>query len=156
MTTEPTAPAPRARSRRLVILGIVVVVIVVGVLAVRPFPALVYPSWQLVGWELGDGVGGPRFDPAKARTTTVVAVGIWVQGTPRLPLDPSYLEPIITYTPWSVMITLRNPHAVDCGALPCVGGYTTTISFPVQLSEPLGGRAPFDGSQFPPAARPYP
>ena len=26
----------------------------------------------------------------------------------------------------------------------------------VQLSEPLGGRALFDGATFPPAARPYP
>ena len=136
------------------ILGLVIALIVAGALVVRPtFPALVYPSWQLVGWEL-DRVGG--FDPTKAQTTTVVSVGIWVHGTPPLPLDASYLDPIITYTPWSVMITLRDPHAVDCGALPCVGGYTTTISFPVQLSEPLGGRALFDGSAFPPAARPYP
>jgi hypothetical protein len=155
VTTDPVLQAPRWRSKRLVILGLVIALIVAGPLLVRLFfPALVYPSGQLVGWDL-NGVGGPRFDPAQAQTATVVAVGVWVQGTPPLPLDSSYLEPIITYTPWSVMITLRNPHAVDCGALPCVGGYTTTISYPVQLSEPLGGRALFDGSTFPPAARPY-
>ncbi len=136
------------------ILGLVIALTVVGALVARPiFPALTYPSWQLVGWEL-DRAGG--FDPTKAQTTTVVWVGVWVHGTPPVPLDASYLDPMITYTPWSVMITLRDPRAVDCGALPCVGGYTTTIPYPVQLSEPLGGRALFDGSAFPPAARPYP
>ncbi len=136
------------------ILGLVIAVIVAGGLVVRSFfPALVYPSWQLVGWERASG-GAPRLDPTKAQTTNVVMVGIWVHGTPSLPLDASYLEPLITYNPWSVIITLRDPHAVDCGALPCVGGYTTTIPYPVQLSEPLGGRVLLDGSAFPPASRP--
>jgi hypothetical protein len=155
MTTEPTAPARRTRSRRFAIVGIVLAVIVAGVLVVRPiFPALVYPSWQLVGWERGGAVGGTRLGTASAQTTNVVTVSIWVHGTPPLPLDSSYLDPIITYTPWAVMITLRDPRAAYCGNLPCVGGYTTTIPYPVQLSEPLGGRALFDGSVFPPAARP--
>jgi hypothetical protein len=137
-----------------VIVGLVLALIVAGALVVRPiFPALFYPSWQLVGWEL-DQVGG--FDPTKAQTTTVVWVGVWVHGTPPVPLDASYLDPIITYTPWSVTITLRDPRAVDCTPLPCVGGYTMPVPYPVQLGEPLGARALFDGSAFPPAARPYP
>jgi hypothetical protein len=158
MTTEPTAPAPRTRSRRLAILGIVVVVIVAGGLVVRPFfPALVYPSRQLIAWELG-GPSVTRSRPANAQTTTVVAVSIWYPGAAPDPPDTSWLEPIITYTPWSVMITLHSRLSGPCDttALPCVGKYLTTFSVPIQLSEPLGGRALFDGSQFPPAARPYP
>ena len=154
MTTEPPVRAPRTGSRRLVILGLVIAIIVGTALVVRTtFPALVYPSWQLVGWGLDTG-GVSRSEWEKARTTNVLFVGIWVHGTPSLPLDASYLQPLITYTPWSVIITLRDPHPVNCGSLPCVGGYTTTIPYPVQLSEPLGGRALFDGSSFPPQARP--
>jgi hypothetical protein len=158
VTTQPTVPAPRTRSRRLVILGLVIALIAAGVLVVRPiFPALLYPSRQLVGWSLGDGVGGPRFDPAYAQATTVVSVSAWWPGAAPDPPDTSWVEPIITYTPWSVMITLhsriRGP--CDTSALPCVGKYLMPFSIPVQLSEPLGARALFDGSTFPPAARPY-
>lgn len=159
MTAPPTAPPPLTRSRRFVILGIVLVVVVIVTLVVRPFfPALVYPSRQLVSWHLGDGVGGPRFDPANAQATTEVAVSIWWPGAAPDPPDTSWLEPIISYTPWSVMITLHSRMSGPCdtSTLPCVGKYLTTISIPVQLSEPLGGRALFDGSALLPAARPYP
>jgi len=156
MTTEPTAPAPPTRSRRLILLGIVLAVIAAGGLLVwRSFPALTYPSYQLVTWELS-GPGETRLDSATAQTATALTVGVWLNGAPSLPLDASYLEPHVIYTPWAVIITLRDPHVVECKTPPCVGGYTTTIPYPVQLSEPLGGRALFDGSAFPPEARPYP
>jgi hypothetical protein len=159
LITQPTAPASRRRSRRLVIVGLVIAILVAGVMVVRPiFPALVFPSRQLVSWNLGDGVGGPRFDPAFAQTTTVVAVSAWWPGAAPEPPDTSWVERIITYTPWSVMITLHSRIRGPCDttALPCVGKYLTTFSIPIQLSEPLGGRALFDGSTFPPSARAYP
>lgn len=87
----------------------------------------------------------------------MVAVGIWWPSSAPFPPDASWLEPIVAYTPWSVTITLHTRLTVVCdSALPCVGSYLSTISIPVQLSEPLEGRALFDGSKFPPAARPYP
>jgi hypothetical protein len=145
----------RTRSRRFAILGIVIAVIVVAVLAARPlFLALVYPSSRLVSWEL-HGVGGPQFDPAKAQTTTMVPVGIWWPHSAPPPPDASWLEPIVDYTPWSVTITL-HAHFDVCGVKKCVPVYLSPISVPVYLSEPLGGRALFDGSTMPPAARPYP
>jgi hypothetical protein len=63
-----------------------------------------------------------------------------------------------------VTITLRTSaaHANDSkcsergadGRLQAVGYYMSPVFFPVQLSEPLGGRPLFDGSSFPAAARP--
>jgi hypothetical protein len=159
MNTRPTVPASRTRSRRLVILGLVIAIIVVGVVVVRPiFPALAYPSRQLISWNLGDVVGGPRIDRATAQTMTVVDVSAWWPGAAPDPPDTSWVEPIITYTPWSVMITLHSRISGPCDTspLPCVGKYLMPFPIPVQLSEPLGGRALFDGSTFPPAARPYP
>lgn len=159
MTTQPTVPAPRTGSRRLIILGLVLALVVAGALVARPFaPALLYPARQLIGWQLGDGAGGPRFDPANAQTTTIVDVSIWWPGGAPEPPDTSWLEPLITYAPWAVMITLHSRISGVCATstLPCVGSYLNTISIPIQLSEPLGGRALFDGSTFPPSARPYP
>src|SRR5664280_2742747 len=58
----------------------------------------------------------------------------------------------ITYTPSSVIITM---HKTDAYAhAHCAGFYTTNWSGNVQLSEPLGGRALFDGSTSPPDPRP--
>ena len=76
---------------------------------------------------------------------------------------------MIAYTPWSVTITMHMTDATSesvkrCVALqprnpsglPLVGDYLSGVYFPVHLSEPLGGRALFDGIAFPPQARPYP
>ncbi len=79
------------------------------------------------------------------------------------PGDETWLTPEVSYTPWSVTITLhtsqayvRNPNChVSGNGLPMVGYYLSALSFPVQLSEPLAGRQLSDGSQFPAAARPY-
>jgi hypothetical protein len=158
VTTQPSVPAPRTRSRRLVVLGLVISVVVAGVLVVRPiFPALVYPSRQLIRWDLELSPGEVRFDAVTAETTTRFAVAIWYPGSAPDPPDTSWLEPIITYTPWSVMITLHSRLSGPCDTttLPCVGRYLKTFFIPIQLSEPLGGRALFDGSTFPPTARPY-
>lgn len=108
--------------------------------------------------------------PASAQTATVVTVkaGIptciyWNMGRPRN--DTSWLAPpTVAYTPSAVTITLRLSDAFDeidgcsgtvSGRRPV--GYILDIyaAVRVQLREPLGGRALFDGSTFPPAARPY-
>ena len=49
-------------------------------------------------------------------------------------------------------LSQQAPHE---GPLPIVGGYLTGIFYQVHLSEPLGDRMLFDGSSFPPQARPY-
>jgi hypothetical protein len=120
-------------------------------------------STEAVGWQLSGGIGGPKFDPAFAQTTAVVYVEVdWPACVETR--DYSWLRADTSYMPWSVTITLhtsdafaRNPkcHNASSNGLPMVGHYLSALSFPVQLSEPLGGRSLFDGSQFPAAGRPY-
>ena len=92
----------------------------------------------------------------------MVNVEVWWPACVELQ-DYSWLTPAIASTPWSVTITLHtsdayanNPKCPGAGrgVLP-VGVYLSPLYFPVHLNEPLGGRALFDGSQFPAAARPY-
>ena len=65
---------------------------------------------------------------------------------------------MVTYTPVSVMIQLRmtDTAAATCADSHLFATYLSGIYLPVHLSEPLGGRALFDGSSSPAAARPYP
>lgn len=101
--------------------------------------------------------GGPAFRPDAAQEATVVLVraawwpacSAWDQN------DDSWLTPEISYLPWSVTITLRES---DSFASVKCGGFYDFWGQPVEvhMSEPLGGRALFDGSKFPPDARPYP
>jgi hypothetical protein len=81
------------------------------------------------------------------------------------PHDDSWLAPpAISYTPWSVTITMHTTDAF-AATTTCGGGNDNTgmfgimrdvgIPVAVQLREPLGGRALFDGSSSPSAARPY-
>ncbi len=119
-------------------------------------------SSHTVAWQPAVGIGGPAFDPATAQTTTVVNVEVQWPSCVSTD-DDSWLTPDVSYSPWSVTITLRtsaayasNPKcskpAVD-GQLPTVGYYLSALSFPVQLREPLGGRQLLDGSVFPAAVR---
>jgi hypothetical protein len=152
MTAEQPARAERAGGRRLVILGIVLAIIACGgLLAQRSFPAFIYPSSHLISWELERSVGTSR--TADAASVVWVSI-VWPPGAPTPP-DASWLEPLITYTPLAVMITLHSSIAVGCDstALPCVGTYLSTIAVPIRLSEPLAGRALLDGSTVPPAVR---
>lgn len=167
MTTPSTPSAPRAGLRHfapaaLVIVGVVMLVVVLA--ACLLCPSLLIPSSRLVEWQLSPGYGGPKFDPATAQTTTVVPLEVLRPTC--APGDDSWLgTPTITYTPWTVIITIQENEAFgaitkcwtrdDTGRL--IGSYFDTGTYlPVHLSEPLGGRALFDGSKFPPAARPYP
>ena len=122
-----------------------------------------YPSDRMTGWKLDYGYGGPGFDPTTAQTTTVIPVE--VTRPTCAPNDVSWLAtPVVTYTPVSVIIQLRMSdtfdstkcYPVDSAGRRMIGAYLSGIYLAVHLSEPLRGRALFDGSTSPPAARPYP
>lgn len=146
------APESRTRLRRCVSIGLVLVgvVMLVAVAAWLLLPSSVPPA-RFVGWK--SQYGGSPFVPATAQTTTVIPVeaewpacapdGVSWQGTP-----------VVTCTPVSVTI---HPRMTDTAAATCadrhiVGTYLSGIYVPVQLSEPLGGRALLDGSSSPAAA----
>ena len=101
------------------------------------------PSSRLVEWRLGD------LDPVTAQTATVIPITI-DEYPPEDCYAPaaSWLEaPAITYTPSSVIITMQKTGAYANAH--CTSFYTTNWSGTVQLSEPLRGRALFDGSTSP-------
>jgi hypothetical protein len=164
MTTPSTASGPRTTLRRFAPVGLAVigVVMLIGVLAAWTLlPSLSIPSSQVVGWKLDYGYNGPGFDP-----TTTTVVPIEVNRPVCAPGDVSWLAtPVIAYTPWAVIITMHMTdtfsESTKCVAhdrdsrLPLVGNYLSGDNYPVNLSEPLGGRVLFDGAKFPPAARPY-
>ena len=143
--------------------ALLVVAFLGGILGAAALSSALSAPSQTVGWMLSGGIGGPRFDPAQAQTTSVVNVEVQWPACVETG-DHSWLRSDVSYTPWSVTITLHtsdayshNPkcHTASAGGLPMVGYYLSALSFPVQLSEPLAGRALSDGSQFPAAARPY-
>jgi hypothetical protein len=126
------------------------------------------PKGTPIGWQLANlhSTGGPRgwdnLAEAKAATVVYLRTDWWPGCHPYDEMtgataDSSWLTPDITYTPWAVIITMRIKDAYyqdpECGR-----SFYDYWGLPVavQLSEPLGGRALFDGSAFPPAARPYP
>ena len=163
MTTSSTASAPRTRLRRFAPVGLVVV----GVLMLVALAAwLLVPSHSspTVGWSLAPATGGPAFRPDTAQEATIVLVTTswWPGCSPWGDLgqsksDSSWLTPDITYTPSAVMITLHLSDlylATKCDPFSFYDYWGLPVE--VQLSGPLAGRALFDGSKFPPAARPYP
>ena len=169
-TTPRAASAPRTGLRRVVPGVVLVAFVVVGALAGGLFVSSQsgpsFPPERSVGWILYDGFGPSTFNPSTADTTTVVTVRVGVPSclmgdTPR---DSSWLAPpAITYTPSTVTITLLTNDAFERTS--CFGtlngrrviGYVldSYTSVRVQLSEPLRGRALFDGSTSPPKPRPY-
>ena len=127
---------------------------IVGVLVVAAFgawllPPLAIPADRSVGWELASGFGGPGFDRATAQTTTVVPVMVTWPGCEH---EDWLAAPAIVYTPWSVTITMstNDAFAAKRGS---IGSCLSDKYVRVNLSEPLGGRAMFDGSSFPADAR---
>ena len=159
ITPHTAAPESRTRLRRFVSIGLVLVgvVMLVAVAAWLLLPSSSVPPARLVGWKLDYGYGGPAFDPATAQTTTVIPVE--VEWPACAPYGLSWLAtPVVTYTPVSVTIQLRmtDTAAATCADSHIRGTYLSGVWLPVHLSEPLGGRALFDGSSSPPAARPYP
>jgi hypothetical protein len=156
--------APRIRRPRVFLAGIVLLaaVVVFGAWSVLG------PKGTPIGWQLANlhSVGGPRgwdnLDEAKAATVVYLTTDWWPSCHPydneTGPFaDSSWLTPDVTYTPFSVTITMRIKDSFYRDPS-CRMGFYDFWGLPVavQLSEPLGGRALFDGSTFPPATRPYP
>jgi hypothetical protein len=141
--------APRVTAAVLVTTGLVAVL---GTWMVAPglfVPSPAAPSGQLVGWELGQGYGGPRFDPATAQSTTMIPM---VVDHPACAGADWLGQPAIAYTPWSVTITMSAREPLRNAT--CSGGwYLSGMYVQVLLSEPLGGRQLFDGSKSPPHPR---
>jgi hypothetical protein len=127
-------------------------------------PAPLLPGSHLLSWQVSH-LGGSGFDSATAETTTVVPIEVEHPSCAPIDVGPWLAEPIITYTPWSVTITMHLNDTADTakcstqagsdGRLPIVGNYLMGVIYRVQLSEALGGRILFDGSAFLPAERPY-
>lgn len=127
--------------------------------------AMPLPGYS-VSWQLDRGYGGPAFDPSTAMTTTVVPIE--VDYPTCIPNGGDHwFDVTVSYAPASVtvQVLMTTAAAKLCpsqeyprilGPLPEVGGYLSGIYYAVQLREPLGGRALFDGGTLPPAPRPYP
>jgi hypothetical protein len=159
-----TNARPRARTFRVLPIAVLLVVaFLVGLFGASQISSAL-SAQHTVAWGLAVGIGGPKYDRAAAQDTRVVNVEVqWPACVPTQ--DDSWLRSDVSYTPWSVTITLHTSDAYannpKCskpradGLLPVVGYYLSALSFPVQLSEPLAGRDLFDGSAFPAAARPY-
>jgi hypothetical protein len=156
--------AARVAARRFATaaIGLLAVVVILAAMVRLEAPLDSIPSGKLLSWQLGSVAPGSRVTASTAQTTTVV--GIEVEHPGCTPSDGgSWLaDPIVTYTPWSVTITMYLNDTTNCGSqqtphegLPLVGGYLMGTIYEVQLREPLGGRALLDGSSFPPQARPY-
>jgi hypothetical protein len=156
--------ATRIHRPRVFLAGIVLLTAVV-----------VFGAWSFlgpkdtpIGWQLANlhSVGGPRgwdnMDEAKAATVVYLTTAWWPSCHPYDDstgpfANSSWLTPDITYTPWSVTITMRIKDSYDQNP-ECGRGFYDYWGLPVavQLREPLGGRALFDGSTFPPSGHPYP
>lgn len=159
MTRDITPTVRNPRRIPIVPIVIIVAAFFVGMLGASSLSAAL--SSQVIPWGTSAGLSGARFDPAAVQTMTVVNVQVEWPGCIQ-PGDSSWMTPEVSYKPWSVTITLRTNdiYATKCtkptadGRLPGLGGYyLSALSFPVQLSEPLGGRALFDGSTFPATER---
>ncbi len=149
--------ASRVAARRLATAAMgflaVLMFISVPVRLIAPAPGPPIPSSQLLSWQLADGLFG-------SSDAAVVTIEVEHPGCAPIEPGPWLADPIIASTPWTVTITMHmnlpnctSQEASHDGPLPLVGGYLTGIFYKVQLGEPLGGRALFDGSSFPPAAR---
>jgi hypothetical protein len=146
-------------TRRLATAGIgLLTLLMVASLTVRLVaPGPLIPSSRLLNWQLSGGLLASS-DP------TVVTIEVEHPVCAPINVESWLADPIVSYTPWSVTITMHmndTPDTANCsseqaphqGPLPIVGGYLTGIFYKVHLSEPLGGRALFDGSSLPPVAR---
>ena len=157
--------AARVAARRLATaaMGVLAILLVLSLSVYVVAPgAQIRPS-RTLNWQLtGDAI--KSVNAASVQTATVVSIEVEHPVCPPNDTARWLDEPIISYTPWSVTITMHMNDAVvspKCssqqtpheGSLPLVGGYLMGILYDVQLREPLGGRALFDGSSSPPAER---
>jgi hypothetical protein len=150
------APAGTARGRVGRVGSVVVAVIAVAVIARLLIAPL--PSERALTWK-----PGVVFDPAQAPANVV---RIEVERPSCAPDGDAWIaKPVITYAPLAVFITVRMADTFNVpgctgtlgyhdGRLPTVGGYFTGTYLDVHLTEPLGGRALFDGAGLLPEPRP--
>jgi hypothetical protein len=129
--------------------AIAIGVFVLTALGAVLMPPLATPAERSLAWELATGFGGPAFDRAASQTTTVIPV---VVDWPLCDSGDWLASPAIVYTPWSVTITMSTTEAF-AARNGQVGWCLSGKYVKVQLSEPLGGRALFDGSTFPAQSR---
>ena len=154
----PPAPASASRTRfrrsvptGLKVAGVAMVVALAGALLL--FPGVPVPSSRLVAWQL-HGFAGPGFDPTTAQTSYVVRVAVARWPTEFDQNNSSWLAtPVVTYTPLSVTITLYTTESFSQKRM--YSWFDTGGWVDVQLTEPLGRRMLFDGSNFPLAVRLY-
>lgn len=118
-----------------------------------------------VSWRLNQEYGSPAFAPSTAMTTTVVPIevdyptcipngsGHWFDVT--VSYAPASVTIQVLMTPAAASLCPSQPYPHVLGPLLEVGNYASGIYYAVQLREPLGGRALFDGGTLPPALRPY-
>jgi hypothetical protein len=153
--------SPRSSHRRFVSARLVITGIAVLLGAFAAWRLATSHSTPTVGWTLASAPGAPAALPDAGNDTTIVLIRTdwWPGCSPWGDLgkdtnDESWLTEEVTYTPLSVTVTLHESDAYV--ATKCGLGYDYWgIPVEIHLSEPLGGRAVFDGSSFPPAARPY-
>ena len=154
----------RIRRPRFVVTGIILLTVTI----VFGAWAFLAPKGKPIGWQLANlhSVGGPRgwddLEAAKVATLVYLRTDWWPACHPYDEdsgdfANSSWLNPDITYTPWSVTIAMRIDDSYYQNA-ECGRGFYDYWGTPVavRLREPLGGRALFDSSTSPPAARPYP
>ena len=149
------APAGTARGRVYRVGSVIaaaIAVVVVGRLLVAPLPSERTLTWQ----------PGVVFD---ASQTPANVVRLEVERPGCAPDGTSWIAtPAVTDTPLAVFITVRMADTFNVpgcagtlghqdGLLPRVGGYLTGTYLDVQLAEPLGGRALFDGAGLIPEPR---
>jgi hypothetical protein len=140
---------PRSRLRQNAAIGALVVGVVLFVALGFRMVIAPFPSDRLIEWQVR-GFNGRGIDATTAETATVIPVFIasW-----RVDGDSWLGAPVVTYTPWAVIITMHTRVSGGCSGI--CGWYDTGGWVNVLLSEPLGGRALQDGSKFPPEARRY-
>lgn len=150
MTTHSTSGTQQPRRIPIVAIVLIVVGFVGGMYGASRISESL--SSEAVPWQTSAGLSGGRFDPAAVQTMTVVYVEVEWPGCIK-PGDSSWMTPEVSSLPWSVTITLRTNDIYTAKCPERVGSYLSHLSFPVQLSEPLGGRPLFDGSTFPATER---
>jgi hypothetical protein len=149
------APAGTARGRvgraASLVVGAVALVVVARLL-IAPLPSDRTLTWR----------AGLDFDPAQTQTTTVQ---LEVERPACAPDGTAWIgPPVVTYTPLAVFITVHMADSFSVpgctgslgyqdGRLPLVGGYLTGTYVDVHLTEPLLGRALFDGAGLLPEPR---
>ncbi len=160
--------AARVVARRVAnaAIALLAVLMVVAVPVRLMMPAQSIPPSRLLSWQLNRLASGPGLDPATAEAMTAVRIEVEPPGCAAIEVGPWLADPIVTYTPWSVTITMHmndtapplftsSSACLPHEGLPVLGSYRMDNLYTVQLREPLGGRWLLDGSSFPPQARPY-